>query len=117
MPRWRDARTLDEALALLAEDVDWPNVREQRRLQSRGAVRDYWLTQWQLIDSHIEPHAFHEFGDRLVIRVHQRVTDKSGSLIADHVIGHVLTFDGEAIARLDIYASERAALAAVAPVG
>jgi hypothetical protein len=106
-------RDIEQALALLSDDVDWPNVREGRRLRGRDAVREYWLAQWEVTQPHIEPRQLEPFDDRLIVSVRQRVTDKGGSQIVDHVIAHVLAFEGDRIARLDVYPSREQALSAL----
>jgi hypothetical protein len=107
-------RRIDDALALLTEDVDWPNVAEGRRLHGREAVREYWLAQWEEVEPRVEPLEFEAVGDRLVLTVHQRVTDKSGAELVDHMIAHVLTFDGDLVSRLDVHPGKREALESVA---
>jgi ketosteroid isomerase-like protein len=50
-----DPRDIDEVLAVMAEDVDWPNARERGRLHGREAVSDYRTRQWSEIDPTAEP--------------------------------------------------------------
>jgi hypothetical protein len=34
-------------LAMMSEEVDWPNAWKGGRLVGREAVRDYWIAQWR----------------------------------------------------------------------
>jgi ketosteroid isomerase-like protein len=43
-------RDADGVLAMMSEDVDWPNAWKGGRLVGRHAVRDYWIAQWAEID-------------------------------------------------------------------
>ena len=55
-----NARDIEAALALMHEDVDWPNGMEGGRVAGRDEVRAYWRRQFTLIDSHVEPMGFTE---------------------------------------------------------
>ena len=43
-------RDVDAVLAMMSDEVDWPNAWKGGRLVGRDAVRDYWTTQWLEID-------------------------------------------------------------------
>jgi ketosteroid isomerase-like protein len=98
-----NARDIDEALALMAPDVDWPNAMEGRREHGHAAVREYWTRQFGLIDSHVEPRGFTIDEDgRIVVDVHQVVRDPDGELIADQRVEHVYTVRDGLITRMDV---------------
>lgn len=74
-----NTRDIDGVLAMLAEDVDWPNAWEGGRLRGRDAVRDYWTRQWASIDPRVEPVAFSERDDgRIAIDIDQVVRNLAG---------------------------------------
>ena len=71
-------RDIDAALASMDPDVEWPDMLEGRTLQGTEAVRDYWLRQWETIDSRVEPEEFVHAGDVVIVFVHQRVRPAGG---------------------------------------
>jgi hypothetical protein len=97
-----NARDVDAALALLHEDVDWPNGWQGGRLQGREAVRDYWTRQWREIDSKVEPVDHTVAGDRVAVTVHQVVKDLDGNVMSEGRTSHVYTLRDGLVARMDI---------------
>jgi ketosteroid isomerase-like protein len=96
-------RDIDAVLALLTDDVDWPNAWEGGRLQGRAAVRDYWERQWAAIDGKVFPIGFAERPDgRIAVEVDQIVRDLDGGLISHGRVAHVYTFHGELITRMEV---------------
>ena len=87
-------RRLDDVVAALHPQVDWPNGWEGGRIRGREAVRDYWQRQWRQIDPTVYPTAFLDQADgRVAVIVHQIVRDRSGALLADGLVEHVYRFD------------------------
>jgi ketosteroid isomerase-like protein len=83
-------REIDDVLALMDSDVDWPNGWEGGRVLGKAAVRDYWTRQFKAIDPHVEPKGFTVEADgRIAVEVHQVVRDRSGQLVVDQMIQHV----------------------------
>jgi hypothetical protein len=71
-------------------DVDWPNGMEGGRVVGHNAVRDYWTRQWKLVDPQVTPVSTSRMPDgRIVVQVHQKVSDLSGKVILDHMIEHI----------------------------
>jgi hypothetical protein len=97
-----NARDIDTAVALMHEDVDWPNGMEGGREHGRDAVRAYWTRQFAMIDSHVEPEAFRHAGGRVEVRVHQVVRDLDGSVLSDGYVQHAYTLRDGLVARMDI---------------
>jgi hypothetical protein len=98
-----NARDIDAALALMHPDVDWPNGMEGGRVLGRGAVREYWTRQFELIDSRVEPQAFATDAEgRVVVDVHQVVRDTAGELISDGRVEHVYTIRDGLVERMEI---------------
>jgi ketosteroid isomerase-like protein len=97
-----NARDVEGALALMHEDVDWPNGMEGGREHGRDAVRAYWTRQFGMIDSHVEPEAFRHVGGRVEVRVHQVVRGLDGSVLSDGYVQHAYTLRDGRVARMDI---------------
>ena len=98
-----NSREIEVVLAAMHEDVDWPNALEGKREHGREAVRGYWLRQFEVIDSRVEPTGFSEDEEgRIVVDVHQVVHDPDGNLLADEQVQHVYTFRDGLVQRMDI---------------
>jgi ketosteroid isomerase-like protein len=100
-----NARDIEAALALMHDDVDWPNGMEGGRVTGRDAVRSYWKRQFTLIDSHVEPMGFTEAGDgRVAVDVLQTVRDPHGVVLSEGRVTHVYTLRDDLVVRMDIVA-------------
>jgi ketosteroid isomerase-like protein len=100
-----NARDIEAALALMHDDVDWPNGMEGGRVSGRDAVRSYWKRQFTLIDSHVEPMGFTEAGDgRVAVDVLQTVRDPHGVVLSEGRVTHVYTLRDDLVVRMDIVA-------------
>jgi hypothetical protein len=100
-----NARDIDAALAVMADDVDWPNGMEGGRVTGRDAVRAYWARQFALIDSHVEPKGFTTAEDgRVAVDVHQTVRDPHGVVLSEGRVTHVYTLRDGLVTRMDIVA-------------
>jgi hypothetical protein len=96
-------RDVDGVLALMVDDVDWPNAWKGGRLIGRQAVREYWAAQWAEIDPHVEPLAVSERADGgLAVTVRQVVHAVDGQLLSDGEVVHVYRLDDGLIARMDV---------------
>jgi len=96
-------RDIDSVLAVMHEEVDWPNGMEGGRMQGRSAVRSYWERQWTIIDPRVDPLSITtDHVGRTVVEVHQVVRDLNGHVLADRTIQHVYGFRDGLIARMDI---------------
>lgn len=99
-----NARDLDAAIALMHEDVEWPNAWEGGRAQGHDAVRAYWERQFAAISSQVEPERFTEESDgSITVDVHQVVHDaQTGELLTDSRVCHRYWLDGDLIIRMDV---------------
>jgi hypothetical protein len=96
-------RDIDGVLALMVDDVDWPNAWKGGRLTGRQAVRDYWTAQWAEIDPHVEPLAVTERPDgEVAVTVRQVVRSIDGELLADGEVVHVYRLEDGLILRMDV---------------
>ena len=98
-----NARDLERVLALMHEDVDWPNGMEGGRVHGHAGVREYWTRQWGMVDPHVEPVGFAEEPDgRIRVTVHQLVRDLSGKLLVDQLVEHVYRVEDGLIRAMEI---------------
>jgi ketosteroid isomerase-like protein len=97
-----NGRDIEGAVALMREDVDWPNGMEGGRVQGHDGVRAYWTRQFAMIDSHVEPEGFVHAGGRIEVRVHQVVRDLDGTVLTDGYVQHAYTVRDGLVARMDI---------------
>lgn len=96
-------RDIEQVLALMRPDVDWPNGMEGGRVHGCDEVRAYWRRQWSTLDPHVEPVSMEddETGNT-VVEVHQVVRDLSGNILKDLIVQHVYSFRHGLIERMDI---------------
>ena len=79
-----NSRDIDAALALMNPDVAWPRAFKGGFVQGPQEVRAYRTERWGEIDPHVEPIAFHhEHAGQIVVKVHQVVRDRVGTVLAD----------------------------------
>lgn len=96
-------RDVDGVLAMLCEDVDWPNAWKGGRLVGHDAVRNYWAAQWAEIAPRVEPLGVTERTDgRLAVTVRQVVRSTNGELLSDGEVVHVYQLDDGLIRRMDV---------------
>ncbi|WP_336517704.1 nuclear transport factor 2 family protein [Pollutibacter soli] len=101
--RFFNRRDIDSLLAMMAEDVDWPNGWEGGYVHGPGEIRDYWTRQWSEIDPHVEPLEVEELPDgRYSVLVQQTVKDLAGKVMFDQQIRHVYTLKDGMIALMEI---------------
>jgi len=98
-----NARNIDAALLLMTPEVVWPRAFKGGFVRGRAEVRAYWTEQWNEIDPHVEPLAFHpEGGGRILVDVHQVVRDLAGSILADERVGQCFTLERGLIERMEV---------------
>jgi ketosteroid isomerase-like protein len=96
-------RDMEEAIAAMQPDVDWPNAWEGGRVVGREAVRAYWARQFGAIDARVEPTGFTVGEDgRISVAVHQVVRGLDGEVLADGTVTHVYAFRDGLVERMDV---------------
>jgi hypothetical protein len=96
-------RDIDDALALMTEDVSWPKASEGGSVVGKEEIRAYWVRQWGEFDPHVEPLEITESGNGKVrVRVHQRVKSLQGDVLSDGEVVHVFTVHSGLIAAMDL---------------
>jgi ketosteroid isomerase-like protein len=99
-----NARDIDAALALMTPDVTWPRAFKGGFVHGPEEVRAYWTEQWNEINPHVEPVAFHpEDAGQVLVEVHLVVRDLSGgAVLADEHIGHRFTIEHGLIQAMEV---------------
>lgn len=98
-----NSRNIEEILAMMHPDVDWPNLVQGGRVRGRDAVREYWRQQFSATNPRVDPLAFHDDGaGRIVVDVHQVVRDLGGKIVLDRVVQHVYLVRDGLIERMDV---------------
>jgi hypothetical protein len=98
-----NARDIDGVLAHLAPEVDWPNGMDGGREIGVDAVRAYWVRQFGLTGSRVDPIAITPQEDGTVaVRVHQLACTPDGEVRSDTELLHVYTLSDGLITRMDI---------------
>ena len=96
-------REIDAVLAIMSDEVDWPNAWKGGRLFGREAVRGYWTAQWAEIDPHVEPLSVTERADGSVaVSVRQVVRSLDGKLLGEGDVVHVYRMRDGLIDRMDV---------------
>ena len=102
-------RDIDDALAVMSENVDWPKASEGGRVVGKEEIRAYWTRQWAEFDPHVEPIEITEReAGKTDVKVHQLVRSRNGDVLSDQVLLHVYTIANGLIERMDIGDSEPA---------
>lgn len=100
-------RDIDGVLALMSENVSWPNAWEGGRADGKEAIRDYWTLQWRELDPRVEPiEVIDHDGGITAVRVHQVVKDRAGEVLFDGEVWHVYTIANGLIERMDVKEGE-----------
>jgi ketosteroid isomerase-like protein len=104
-------RRIDDALALMTDDVAWPDVANGAVLHGRGAVRPYWEAQFRTASPIVTPTRFIEAGDDVIAVVEQRVDTLDGeTLVPLHEVFHRYSFGAGRVSRMVVFATEAEAL-------
>lgn len=104
-------RRVDELLALMTDDVEWPDVADGTTLHDKNAIRRYWSGQFATSRPQVTPTGFIEVGQDLVAEIDQRVLDLNGSpLVPPAVVFHRYTFAGDLVSRMVVFPDRDTAL-------
>jgi ketosteroid isomerase-like protein len=99
-----NAQDLPRLLALVSEDVDWPDDAGGR-MHGRPALASYWIEQWTRVRVHDHPVAFTQWDDeRIAVQVRQVVRSLDGAVRSTGEFIHLHRLDDGRIQRLDIEA-------------
>jgi hypothetical protein len=98
-----NARDIDAALSMMTHDVAWPRAFKGGFVIGHDAVRAYWTEQWNEIDPHVDPVAFHQDAPgQVLVEVHQVVRDLAGAVLADEQVRHRFTVADGLIRKMEV---------------
>jgi hypothetical protein len=104
-------RRINDLLAMMIDDVRWPDVAHGIVLEGKAAVRQYWEAQFAVAAPHVVPTGFLEVDDDLVAIIDQRVFDLFGHLLVEPaVVYHRYSFDAGLISRMTVFERREDAL-------
>src|SRR5215467_10378143 len=96
-------RNIDDALALMTQDVSWPKASEGGKVIGKEAIRAYWTRQWGEFDPHVEPLAVTEGAEgALHVKVRQVVKSLQGDVLFDGEVLHVFTLNNGLISAMKL---------------
>jgi hypothetical protein len=96
-------RDIDGALALMTQDVSWPNALEGGKVVGKEEIRAYWARQWGEFDPHVEPlEMTKEDGGKTRVSVHKIVKSIQGDVLSDSEVLHLFTVNNGLIAATDL---------------
>jgi SnoaL-like domain len=97
-------RRIDDLLAMMADEVQWPDVAHGVVLKGKSAMRKYWEAQFAATRPFVVPTDFMEVGDDVIAVVDQRIFDLVGTLLTDPVVVfHRYSFTGALVSRMTVH--------------
>jgi hypothetical protein len=104
-------RRIDELLALMTEDVEWPDVARAVVLRGKDSIGSYWRGQFAAASPIVVPERFVEVDDDLVAVVDQRVDDLVGRpIVPPRVVYHRFSFERDLVRRMVVHTDEATAV-------
>jgi hypothetical protein len=105
-------RRIDDLLAMMTEDVQWPNAANGTVLEGKAAISPYWKAQFGVSDPTVIPTDFFPVGNELVAVIKQRILDRQGELLAPpSTVFHRYTFRDDLVSRMVVFTDREAAAA------
>jgi hypothetical protein len=106
-------RRIDDLLAMMIDDVRWPDVAHGIVLEGKGAIREYWEAQFAVAAPQVVPTDFVPVGDDLVAVVDQRIFDLLGNLLVEPaLVFHRYSFKTGLISRMTVFGRREEAMTA-----
>jgi len=97
-------RQVDDLLAMMSDDVEWPDVANGAVLRGKEAVRSYWVGQFAVANPQVTPTDFIEVGNDVVVVIDQIVLDLSGApLVPSFTVFHRYRFDDSLVDRMEVF--------------
>jgi ketosteroid isomerase-like protein len=104
-------RDVDALLAMLTDDVEWPDVARGKVLHGPRAVRPYWEAQFAVADPRVTPTAFIPTGEDMVAVVDQQIFDLDGRPLGHAtVVYHRYSFRGDLVSRMRVFTDRNEAV-------
>jgi len=109
-------RKLDQLLALMAVDVQWPDAGAGELLVGRPAIRQYWEAMFAVANPRVLPREYVNVGDDVLAVIEQRISDFGGAPIAEPlVVFQRYSFRAGLISRMVFHPTRESALEADGP--
>jgi hypothetical protein len=106
-----NTRQVDDLLAMMTDDVEWPDVANAKVLHGKEAIRRYWEDQFAVADPLVRPTDFIEAGDDLVAVIDQRIFDLEGQPLGPPmVVLHRYEFVGDLVRRMRVFTDRQEAI-------
>ena len=106
-------RRIDDLLAMMIDDVRWPDVAHGIVLEGKAAIRQYWEAQFAVAAPQVVPIEFVEVDDDLVAVIDQRIFDLLGNLLVEPaVVFHRYSFTTGLISRMTVFGRREEAMTA-----
>jgi len=103
-------RRLDQLLALMVDDVQWPDVAAGAVLVGRSAIRQYWEAMFAVSNPRVLPREYVPVGDDVLAVIEQRISDFGGAPIAEPVVVyHRYSFRAGLISRMAFHSNRESA--------
>lgn len=97
-------RDVDRLLAMMTDDVEWPDVANDAVLHGKEAIRPYWEHQFEVANPRVEPIDFLQASEDLVAVVEQEVLDRHGAhLVPPAIVFHRYSFEGDLVRRMVVF--------------
>ena len=94
---------VDGVLALMTDDVHWPNGWEGGYVNGKDEVKYYWTRLWKELNPLVEPIEFRKLDNgRIEVKVHQLVRALNGEIIFDGFVMHTYQFQSGLVAGMEI---------------
>jgi hypothetical protein len=106
-------RRIDDLLAMMIDDVRWPDVAHGIVLEGKAAIRQYWEAQFAVAAPQVVPTEFVEVDDDLVAVIDQRIFDLLGNLLVEPaIVFHRYSFTTCLISRMTVFGRREEAMTA-----
>ncbi len=100
-------REIETIISLMRLDVKWANGLEGGFVYGRDAVREYWTSQFKMIQPELETLKFEtDEKNRSIVTVHQIIRDLQGNLLADATVQQIFTIENGLISLYEIGETE-----------
>jgi SnoaL-like protein len=103
-------RRIDELLAMMTDDVQWPDVANGTVLEGKASIMRYWEAQFDVGNPTVIPTDFFPVGSDLVAVIEQRILDHHGEPLASpSTVFHRYSFKDDLVSRMTVFVDREAA--------
>lgn len=100
-------REIETIISLMRPDVKWANGLEGGFVCGRDEVREYWTSQFKVIQPQLETLKFEtDENNRCLVTVHQVIKDLQGNLLVDATVHQIFTIENGFISLYEIGETE-----------